>query len=73
MPDWLNDIGVGPVPEFSEDTGIVYASRFYRLKPGHTYPPRLGPIGGGDHSADEWIDATSVAARIEAVRLLCRG
>jgi 2-polyprenyl-6-methoxyphenol hydroxylase-like FAD-dependent oxidoreductase len=46
LPDWLNDIGVGPVPEFSEDTGIVYASRFYRLKSGHTYPPRLGPIGG---------------------------
>ena len=46
LPEWLADIGVGPVPEFSEDTGIVYASRFYRLKPGHTYPPRLGPIGG---------------------------
>lgn len=33
----------------------------------------LGPVGGGDHSPEEWIDATSVAPRIEAVRLLCRG
>ena len=32
----------------------------------------LGPIGGGDHGPDEWIDATSVAPRVEAVRRLCR-
>ena len=32
----------------------------------------LGPIGGGDHSPDEWIDATSVAPRIEVVRRLCQ-
>ncbi len=46
LPEWLADIGVGPVPEFVEDTGIVYASRFYRLKAGAEYPPRSGPIGG---------------------------
>ena len=46
LPEWLADIGVGPVPEEVEDTGIVYASRFYRLKPGRSYPPRNGPIGG---------------------------
>ena len=46
LPDWLNDLGLGPVPEEVDDTGIVYASRFYRLKPGHSYPPRSGPIGG---------------------------
>lgn len=46
LPEWLAAIGVGPVPEEVEDTGIVYASRFYRLKPGHSYPPRNGPIGG---------------------------
>ena len=33
----------------------------------------LGPIGGGDHGPDEWIDATSVEPRIEAARRLCRG
>ena len=31
----------------------------------------LGPIGGGDHSPDEWIDPFSVAPRIEVVRRLC--
>ena len=31
----------------------------------------LGPIGGGDHGPDEWIDALSIAPRIEAVRRLC--
>jgi 2-polyprenyl-6-methoxyphenol hydroxylase-like FAD-dependent oxidoreductase len=46
LPEWLADLGVGPVNEFVEDTGIVYASRFYRLKAGHSYPPRNGPIGG---------------------------
>ena len=46
LPDWLGAIGIGPVPEEVEDTGIVYASRFYRLKPGQSYPPRTGPIGG---------------------------
>ena len=33
----------------------------------------LGPIGGGDHGPDEWIDVHSIAPRIEAVRRLCRG
>ena len=33
----------------------------------------LGPIGGGDHGPDEWIDLASVAPRVEAVRLLCGG
>lgn len=46
LPDWLSDLGIGPVPEEVEDTGIVYASRFYRLKPGRSFPPRSGPIGG---------------------------
>ena len=31
----------------------------------------LGPVGGDDHTADEWIDLSSVEPRIEAVRLLC--
>lgn len=46
LPEWLSALGIGPVPEEVEDTGIVYASRFYRLKPGAAYPPRTGPIGG---------------------------
>lgn len=46
LPEWLEAIGTGPVREEVEDTGIVYASRFYRLKPGRSYPLRSGPIGG---------------------------
>lgn len=38
LPDWLNDIGAGPVLEEVEETGIVYASRFYRLNPDAVYP-----------------------------------
>jgi glutamate carboxypeptidase len=33
----------------------------------------LGPVGGGDHGPDEWIDLTSVAPRIEVVRRLLSG
>ena len=39
-------IGVDPVPEEVEDTGIVYFSRFYGLLAGAEPPPRDGPIGG---------------------------
>ena len=46
VPDWLSEIGATSVPEQVEDTGIVYYSRFYRLREGAEYPPRTGPIGG---------------------------
>jgi 2-polyprenyl-6-methoxyphenol hydroxylase-like FAD-dependent oxidoreductase len=46
VPDWLTAVGAAPVPEEVEDTGIVYFSRFYRLRPGHELPPRGGAIGG---------------------------
>ena len=45
-PAWLADIGAAAVDETVEDTGIVYFSRFYRLRPGQVVPPRTGPIGG---------------------------
>ena len=46
VPQWLDRIGRSiPEPEV-EDTGIVYFSRFYRLRDGESYPPRSGPIGG---------------------------
>jgi glutamate carboxypeptidase len=31
----------------------------------------LGPVGGSDHSEDEWIDLRSVGPRIEVVARLC--
>ena len=46
LPDWLAEIGAGDLREEVEDTGIVYFSRFYRLREGEQYPPRTGPIGG---------------------------
>ena len=46
VADWLAEIGARPVAETVEDTGIVYASRFYRLLPDAELPPRTGPIGG---------------------------
>ncbi len=46
LADWLGDIGSPTVPESMEDTGIVYFSRFYRLRDDAEFPPRTGPIGG---------------------------
>ena len=46
LSDWLVDAGTAPVHEEVDDTGIVYFSRFYRLREGQEYPPRTGPIGG---------------------------
>ena len=46
VAEWLGEIGAGEVAETVEDTGIVYASRFYRLLPDAEVPPRTGPIGG---------------------------
>src|SRR5256885_8406863 len=46
LPKWLAGIGAEEVPEEVEDTGIIYYSRFYRLRPGNEPPPQDGPIGG---------------------------
>ncbi|MCU1389374.1 MAG: putative epoxidase, partial [Ilumatobacteraceae bacterium] len=46
VPEWLAAIGAPEVAEEIEDTGIVYFSRFYRLREGMEYPPRSGAIGG---------------------------
>ena len=46
LPEWLGAIGCAVPDEEVEDTGIVYLSRFYRLRDGHDLPPRNGLIGG---------------------------
>lgn len=46
LSEWLEAIGTGPIAEEVDDTGIVYFSRFYRLRDGEDFPPRTGPIGG---------------------------
>ena len=43
--EWLAAIGAGEVAQEDEVSGIFYSSRFYRLLPGQTEPPREGPIG----------------------------
>ncbi|MGZ4708481.1 MAG: FAD-dependent oxidoreductase [Acidimicrobiales bacterium] len=45
VPRLLSNIGVDPTGT-SEDTGIVYLSRFYRLLDGAGMPDSDGPIGG---------------------------
>ena len=42
-PAWIAGAGLGTVPEEVEDTGIVYWSRFYRLRPGVARPHQDGP------------------------------
>lgn len=46
VPEWLAAVGAGEVREETEDTGIVYFSRFYRLRDGQSPPARSGVIGG---------------------------
>jgi 2-polyprenyl-6-methoxyphenol hydroxylase-like FAD-dependent oxidoreductase len=45
VPAWLAGVGVD-CPETEEDTGIIYLSRFYRLRDGADVPDQIGPIGG---------------------------
>jgi 2-polyprenyl-6-methoxyphenol hydroxylase-like FAD-dependent oxidoreductase len=45
VPAWLHAVGA-LCPETEEDTGIIYLSRFYRLRDGATVPEQIGPIGG---------------------------
>jgi 2-polyprenyl-6-methoxyphenol hydroxylase-like FAD-dependent oxidoreductase len=45
VPAWLAAVGT-PVEETEEDTGIIYLSRFYKLRDGAEVPEQFGPIGG---------------------------
>ncbi|MFN8052749.1 MAG: FAD-dependent oxidoreductase [Acidimicrobiales bacterium] len=45
VPAMLSELGVD-LAERTEDTGIVYFSRFFELHDGAEYPPQTGPIGG---------------------------
>lgn len=44
LPEWLVSLGAVPVEEEEEDTGIVYSSRFYRLRPGMDVPYQGGLV-----------------------------
>ena len=43
---WLRDLGAPPPEQETVECGIVYLSRFYRLREGAEAPPQEGPIGG---------------------------
>jgi len=45
LPKWLAQLGAPAIEQDSEDCGIFYSSRFYRLRTGAEEPPRDGPIG----------------------------
>ena len=51
-PEWLTAIGAPPPPEELESSGIVYYTRFYRLRDGATEPPRNQYPGAADYN---WI------------------
>lgn len=45
LPNWLAELGGAAVPTESEDCGLVYLSRFYRIRPGQRAPEGPGVIG----------------------------
>jgi 2-polyprenyl-6-methoxyphenol hydroxylase-like FAD-dependent oxidoreductase len=80
VPAWLAGVGA-PIDETVEDTGIIYLSRFYRLRDGADVPPEAGPIGGdlgymkyatfiGDNRTFSVTFATPVDDDVLRVRLL---
>jgi 2-polyprenyl-6-methoxyphenol hydroxylase-like FAD-dependent oxidoreductase len=46
LPAWAAAIGAPPLVEREEDTGIVYSSRFYRLRSDAALPPVVGMNAG---------------------------
>jgi len=46
IDEWVTAIGGTTIDEEIDDTGIVYLSRFYRLRDDADRPPRSGLIGG---------------------------
>ena len=40
LPDWLAEIGAGPVEEEKEDSGFAYYTRFFRSRDGEVPEPR---------------------------------
>ena len=46
LTSWLRELGAREPEHESQECGIVYLSRFYRLREGAEAPPQEGPIGG---------------------------
>lgn len=45
LPQWLEAIGASPMREESEDCGIFYSTRFYRVREDAETPPFSGVVG----------------------------
>jgi len=78
LPTWLSDIGVA-VGESTEDTGIVYLSRFYRLAPDADPPQGSGPVAGdlgylkyGLFQGDNRTFSVTLASRVHDRELRAR-
>ncbi len=46
LPAWLSELGAPTMPEEEDDTGIVYLSRFYRLREAAPRPAQGAAVGG---------------------------
>ena len=46
LPVWLGEVGAPDMPEEVDDTGIVYLSRFYRLRDAALPPAQSAAVGG---------------------------
>jgi 2-polyprenyl-6-methoxyphenol hydroxylase-like FAD-dependent oxidoreductase len=46
LPAWLGELGAADMPEEVDDTGIVYLSRFYRLRDAALRPAQNAAVGG---------------------------
>lgn len=69
---WLAAIGAAPVEEESEDSGIFYCSRFYRLRAGAEPPVNQGVVGAdlgymkfGIFPGDGGIFSITLAAAVD--------
>ncbi len=69
---WLAAIGAAPVDEESEDSGIFYCSRFYRLRAGVEPPVNQGVVGAdlgymkfGIFPGDGGIFSITLAAAVD--------
>jgi 2-polyprenyl-6-methoxyphenol hydroxylase-like FAD-dependent oxidoreductase len=69
---WLAALGAGPVEEESEECGIFYCSRFYRLRPGASPPANQGVVGAdlgymkfGIFPGDGGIFSITLAASVD--------
>lgn len=76
-PEWLRAIDARPPYEVSESSGVVYYTRFYRLRPGVAEPPQTEHPVAADYDwikyaifpADDGVFSVTLAVPIAIQRL----